>query len=115
MAPTDRSIQPWLVADLVREPTIGAAHGNIKDKIKCCLQSQKSLFIRTWKFTRSKSARTLIERSRVSTARPRVGSEDLLRAVRNRSRKLTTLEERHVETQVEHVLKTAVDVNTSVL
>jgi hypothetical protein len=73
----------------------------------------KSFFTRTWE-VHSEIARTLIERSRVSTARPRVGSDDLLRAVGDGRWKLTTLEERNVEAQVEQVLQTAVDVNTTV-
>jgi hypothetical protein len=64
---------------------------------------------------RSEIARTLIERSRVATTRPRVRSEDLLRAVGDGRRELATVEERNVETQVEHVLETVVDVNPSVL
>jgi hypothetical protein len=56
-------------------------------------------------------ARTLIERSRISTARPRVRKDDLLRGIRDGRWEFTTLEERNVETQVEHVLKTVVDVN----
>jgi hypothetical protein len=60
---------------------------------------------------RSEIARTLIEGSRVATARPRVRSEDLLGAVGDGRREIATLEERNVETQVEHVLEAVVDVN----
>lgn len=60
-------------------------------------------------------ARTLIERSRIATTRPRVRSEDLLRAVGDGCWELATLEERNVETQVEHVLEAVVDVNPSAL
>jgi hypothetical protein len=73
------------------------------------LLTKKSVFFRI----RSEIAHTLIERSRVSTAHPRVRSDDLLRAVRNGRWKLTPLEERDVETQVEHVLKTVVDVDST--
>jgi hypothetical protein len=54
---------------------------------------------------------TLIEGSRVATARPRVRDDDFLRGVRDGRWEITTLEERNVETQAEHVLKTIVDVN----
>lgn len=68
-----------------------------------------------WRSRRSEIARTLIERSRIATTRPRVRSEDLLRAVGDGRWELATLEERNVETQVEHVLETVVDVNPSAL
>ena len=60
-------------------------------------------------------AHTLIKRSRISAARPRVRKDDLLRGVRDGCREFATLEERNVETQVEHVLKTVVDVNSTVV
>jgi hypothetical protein len=63
---------------------------------------------------RSGVAHTLIERSRISTAHPRVRKDDLLRGVRDGCWEFTTLEERNVKTQVEHVLKTVVDVNSAV-
>jgi hypothetical protein len=44
-------------------------------------------------------------------ARPRVRNDDLLRGVGNGRREFTALEERDVETQAQHVLKTVVDVN----
>ena len=56
---------------------------------------------------------TLIERSRICTARPRVGYDNFLRGVRDGSWEFTTLEERKVETQVEHMLKTVVYVNST--
>ena len=59
-------------------------------------------------------AHTLIERGRVSAAGPRVRKDDLLRCVRNGRWEFATLEERNVKTQVEHVLKTVVDVNTTI-
>ena len=31
---TDRSVQPWLVAYTVWEPTIGAADSNVEDEVK---------------------------------------------------------------------------------
>lgn len=59
--------------------------------------------------------RTLIERSGISTARPRVRNDNFLRGICDGSREFTTLEERNVETQVEHMLKTVVDVNPTAL
>jgi hypothetical protein len=56
---------------------------------------------------------TLIERSRICTARPRVGYDNFLRGVRDGSWEFTTLEERKVEMQVEHMLKTVVYVNST--
>jgi len=67
---------------------------------------------KSWECSGSeKIARTLIEGSRVATARPRVRDDDFLRGVRDGRWEITTLEERNVETQAEHVLKTVVDVN----
>jgi hypothetical protein len=59
-------------------------------------------------------ARTLIERSRIHTARPRVRNGDFPRGIRDGWWKVTALEKRFVETQIKHVLKTVVDVNTPV-
>lgn len=56
---------------------------------------------------------TLIERGRICTARPRVGDDNFLRGVRDGSWEFTTLEEGNVETQVEHMLKTVVYVNST--
>ena len=36
ITPTDRSVQPRLVASAVWEPTVGAAHSDIENKIECC-------------------------------------------------------------------------------
>jgi len=67
---------------------------------------------KSWECSGSeKIAHTLIEGSRVATARPRVRDDDFLRGVRDGRWEITTLEERNVETQAEHVLKTVVDVN----
>jgi hypothetical protein len=60
------------------------------------------------------TAHTLIERSRISTARPRVRNGDLLRGVRDGWWEVTALEERFVEAQAEHVLKTIVDINAPI-
>ena len=57
---------------------------------------------------------TLIERSRVSTTLPRVRNDNFLRGVHDGSWEFTTLEERNVETQVEHMLKAVVYVNPTV-
>jgi hypothetical protein len=58
---------------------------------------------------------TLIERRRICTARPRVRNDNFLRGVRDGSWEFTTLEEGKVETQAEHMLKTVVYVNSTVL
>ena len=63
----------------------------------------------------SEIAHTLVEGSRVATARPRVRDDDFLRGVRDGRWEIATLEERNVETQVEHVLKTVVDVKPTFL
>ena len=57
---------------------------------------------------------TLIERSGISTVRPRVRNGNFLRGIRDGSWEFTTLEEGDVKTQVKHVLKTVVDVNPTV-
>ncbi len=32
--PTKRSIQPWFISSTIREPTVSAADGNIKNKVE---------------------------------------------------------------------------------
>ena len=48
-------------------------------------------------------------------ARPRVRNDNFLRGIRDGSWEFTTLEERDVETQAEHMLKTVVYVKPTVL
>lgn len=109
MAPTDRSIQPRLIPSAIREPAVSAADGNIENKVERyhIIEKRSVSFFLNNDF----ATHTLIERSGISAARPRVGKDDLLRGVRDGRWEFATLEERDVETQVEHVLKAVVDVN----
>jgi hypothetical protein len=60
-----------------------------------------------------KVAHTLIKGCRVSTARPRVGKDDLLGGICDGCWEFTALEEGNVKTQIEHVVKAVVDVNAT--
>jgi hypothetical protein len=48
MAPTDRSVQPGLVASAVWEPTVGAAHSDVENKIECCVFDNKETGSKCW-------------------------------------------------------------------
>lgn len=43
--PTDRPVQPRLVSSAIREPTVGAADGDIENKVEC-YQRKKVIFVK---------------------------------------------------------------------
>ena len=88
------SVQPWLVAQAVWEPAVGAADGHVENEVERYCEGASSA---TGRRVIRWLERTLVERSRVATAYPRVGDDDLLRSVRHCSWELATLEEGNVE------------------
>lgn len=76
---TCRAVQPWLRADVVREPPVRASSREINDKVKSCRTRARSVSVSTT--TRRKIRRTLIKwcgRAAPICGRPRVLYDDIL-------------------------------------